>query len=52
MDFITCLPKSEGFATIVVVVDRFSKYATLIPAPKECTMEDTSKLFFKLVVKY
>ena len=52
MDFITCLPKSEGFATIVVVVDRFSKYATFIPAPKECTAEDTAKLFFKHVVKY
>ena len=52
MDFITCLPKSEGFATIVVVVDRFSKYATFIPAPKECTAEDTAKFFFRHVVKY
>ena len=28
MDFITCLPNSEGFGTIMVVVDHFSKYAT------------------------
>ena len=52
MGFITCLPKSEGFATIVVVVDRFSKYVTFIPTPKECSAEDTTKLFFKHVVKY
>ena len=52
MDFITHLLKLEGFATIVVVVDRFLKYATFIPAPKECTAEDTSKLFFRHVVKY
>lgn len=52
MDFITCLPKSEGFATIIEVVDRFSKYTTFIPAPKECTAEDRAKLFFKHMVKY
>ena len=52
MDFITCLPKSERFVTIVVVVDRFSKYATFIPAPKECTTEDMTKLSFRHVVKY
>ena len=28
MDFITCLQNSEGFGTIMVVVDHFSKYAT------------------------
>lgn len=52
MDFITCLPKSEGFETIVVVVDRFSKYATFIPALKKCSTKDTAKVFFKHVVKY
>ncbi|XP_031275755.1 uncharacterized protein LOC116134222 [Pistacia vera] len=52
MDFIVCLPKSKKFTTIIVVVDMLSKYATLIPAPKECIMEDTTKLFFKHVVKY
>ena len=27
MDFITCLPKSEGKSVIMVVVDRLTKYA-------------------------
>ena len=27
MDFITCLPKSEGNSVIMVVVDRLTKYA-------------------------
>ena len=27
MDFITCLPKSEGRSVIMVVVDRITKYA-------------------------
>ena len=32
MDFITSLPKSNGFGTIMVVVVRFFKYATFMPA--------------------
>ncbi|KAI5652974.1 hypothetical protein M9H77_30161 [Catharanthus roseus] len=51
MDFITSLPKSEGFGSIIVVVDRFSKYATFIPAPTDCTAEETARLFLKNVVK-
>lgn len=39
LDFITSLPKSEGFGTIFVIVDRFSKYAVFVPAPKDCTAE-------------
>jgi hypothetical protein len=31
MDFIEKLPKSEGYDTIMVVVDRFSKYAHFYP---------------------
>ncbi|GJW82150.1 putative nucleotidyltransferase, ribonuclease H [Tanacetum coccineum] len=52
MDFITCLPKSEGGGSIIVVVDRFSKYETFIAAPPDVTADDTAKLFFKNMIKY
>lgn len=52
MDFITSLPKSDGFGTIMVVVDRFSKYATFLPATAGCTAKKAARLFFKNVVKY
>nr|GEW18465.1 hypothetical protein CTI12_AA187700 [Tanacetum cinerariifolium] len=51
MDFITCLPKTKGGGSIIVVVDRFSKYMTFIAAPPDVTADDTTKLFFKNVVK-
>ncbi|KAK9045165.1 hypothetical protein V6N11_059054 [Hibiscus sabdariffa] len=51
MDFITCLPKSDGFGSIIVVVDRFSKYATFIAASPDCTTEEAAKLFLRNVVK-
>ena len=52
MDFIVNLPKSEGCRTLMVVVDRFSKYATFVPATKDCPAEEAAKLFLKHVVKY
>ena len=51
MDFITCLPRSEEHGTIVVIVDRFSKYGTFIPAPANMSATDTAKLFVKHIVK-
>lgn len=52
MDFITCLPKSDGYGSIIVMVDRFSKYATFIAASIDCTAEEATRLFLKNVVKY
>ncbi|GJW79945.1 putative nucleotidyltransferase, ribonuclease H [Tanacetum coccineum] len=43
---------SEGGESIIVVVDRFSKYGTFIAAPPDVTADDTAKLFFKNVVNY
>ena len=51
MDFIVSLPKSEGFGSIMVVVDRFSKHATFIPAAVDCTAEEAAQLFLHNVVK-
>jgi len=52
IDFIVGLPTSEGCNWVLVVVDRYSKYATFLPAPKECSAEQAAHLFFKHVVKY
>ncbi|RVX07789.1 Transposon Ty3-I Gag-Pol polyprotein [Vitis vinifera] len=52
MDFIIGLPKLEDSGSIIVVVDRFSKYATFISASTDCTAEETARLFLKHVVKY
>ncbi|KAA0046930.1 reverse transcriptase [Cucumis melo var. makuwa] len=51
MDFITHLPKVGDFKAILVIIDRFSKYATFIPTTKQCSAEMTAQLFFKHVVK-
>ena len=40
MDFIIGLPKSENSGSIIIVVDRFSKYATFIATPTDCTAEE------------
>lgn len=37
MDFITCLPSSNGKSTIMTVVDRLSKYEHLIALPSSFT---------------
>ena len=52
MDFIIELPKSEDNDSIMVVVSRFSKYVTFIATPTNYTVEETTRLFLKHVVKY
>lgn len=52
MDFISGLPKVDQFCSAMVVVDRFSKYATFVPIHKTCGAEETAALFFKHIVKY
>ncbi|KAA0063713.1 reverse transcriptase [Cucumis melo var. makuwa] len=50
MDFITHLPKVGDFEDILVIIDRFSKYATFIPTIKHSSAEMKAQLFFKHVV--
>ncbi|KAE8681498.1 Detected protein of unknown function [Hibiscus syriacus] len=52
LDFISALPKSERYDLIMVVVDRFSKYGTFIPCPKDCIAEEAARAFFKNFVKH
>ncbi|KAL0283024.1 UNVERIFIED_CONTAM: Transposon Tf2-12 polyprotein [Sesamum radiatum] len=42
----------DDLGSIIVVVDRLSKYATFIAAAKHVTAEGTTHLFFKHIVKY
>ena len=45
MDFIEQLPPSEGFTSILVVIDRLSKQALFIPTHDTITSAKLVKLF-------
>ena len=52
MDLITDLPLSEGFNSILVVVDQgLTKGVILIPCNKTITVEGTAQLLFKNLYK-
>ncbi|PNY04175.1 hypothetical protein L195_g000590 [Trifolium pratense] len=51
MDFIGGLPKVGGVDTIMVVVDRLTKYAHFIPVNHPYTAKSIAELFIKEVVK-
>lgn len=52
LNFIAELPRVGEFDHILVVIDRFSKYATFVPMSKYCSTEETAKAFFKNIMKY
>ena len=49
MDFIEGLPTSDGFDTILVVVDRLTKMAIFIPTTKEASAPELAYLFLQNV---
>jgi len=51
VDFIEGLPKSEGYSVILVVVDRFTKYAHFIPLKHPYTALSVARVLFDTVVK-
>ena len=52
LDFIVKLPISEGFDSILVVVDRFSKMCHLIPCKESIDAPQTVDLLLRNVVKH
>ncbi len=51
MDFIESLPRSEGKDIILVVVDKFTKYAHFLSLAHPYTASDVAKLFFDSIYK-
>lgn len=51
MDFITNFPPSHGYSTIMVVVDRLSKFGHFIPLKAEYTSKIVAKSFINNIVK-
>lgn len=51
MDFITGLPRAHGKDTILVVVDRFTKYAHFLALSHPFSAKDVAQLFIDHVVK-
>jgi hypothetical protein len=52
MDFIEGLPKSEGRDTIMVIVDRFTKYGHFITLAHPFTAQDVAKFFLDHIYKF
>ena len=51
MDFITHLPKSEGYDAILVVVCRLTKMKHFIACNDTCDAEEVSRLYLKYIWK-
>ncbi len=51
IDFVTDLPHSDGFTTILVIIDRFSKSCRLIPLKKLPTAMETALALFHQVFR-
>jgi protoheme ferro-lyase len=51
MDFVEGLPKSQSFNSILVVIDKFSKYAHFLPLAHPYTALSVAQLYFHNIYK-
>jgi hypothetical protein len=51
MDFIKGLPKSEGFNSILIIMDRFSKYAHFLPLKHPFFAKQVAQVLLDMVVR-
>jgi len=51
MDFVTDLPKSVGYDTILVVIDRLTKMSHFIPYSKDLDVRQFANLFIKEILR-
>jgi hypothetical protein len=52
MDMTTGLPKSSGFDSILVFVDRFTKYVVFVPTIATLDTKGFAKLFIQHIVTF
>jgi hypothetical protein len=51
MDFITGLPMSYGYTTILVVIDRLTKYTHFFPMKSDYSSKSVAEIFMNNIVK-
>ena len=51
MDFITDLPKSDGYDTILVVIDRLTKMSHFIPCKRDLDARQFATLFMQNIIR-
>ena len=52
IDFITGLPKSNGYDAIMTVTDRLTKMVHILPTTANATAKDVAKLFIRHVIRH
>lgn len=52
MDFFSGFSKMNEMSSVLVVEDRFTKYAIFIPAPATCTVKKAVELFLRHIMKF